>query len=129
MSYPFEETKYLCVSSGLIGVSALYMYIYDSTLSFLLATLCLTSINHWRKYVENGIRQRLDIACVFLCGLYIAWKTLCNKNEFKLYLFFSILVCLSIFFFISMRGGCHWVVFHASLHLYLSFFVPLLYIL
>ena len=129
MTYPFEETKYLCISSSLIGVSALYMYIYDSTLSILLATLSLTSINHWRNYVENGIRQRIDIACVFLCGLYIGWKTLCDKNEFKLYFYFSVLVCLALFFFISMRGCSYWVVSHVSLHLYLSFFVPFLYIL
>ena len=130
MSYPFEETKYLCVSSGLIGLSALMLYgFHEYTLSFLLGTLCITSVNHWRKYADKGIRQRIDVSWVILSSLYIAWRTMCERNEYKNYLFFSVLVSCIFFWVISLRGKSYWVVAHASLHLYLSFFVPLLTIL
>ena len=129
MSYPFEETKYLCVSSCLIGISAIVLYtLHEHTLSFLLGVLCLTSINHWRKYVQNGFRQRIDIAWVILCGLYIGWKTM-DSNDLKQYIILSVVLSSVFFYAISMKGGSYWVVFHSSLHLYLSFFVPLLYIL
>ena len=130
MSYPFEETKYLCVSSCLIGLSSLVLIgLHEYTLSFLLGVLCLTSINHWRNYVHHGIRQRVDIAWVIFCGIYITWITLCERNEYKNYLLFSVLFSLFIFFIFSLRGQSYWVVFHASLHLYLSFFVPYMTIL
>jgi hypothetical protein len=129
MSYPFEQTKYLCVSSCLIGLSAVVLYtLHENTFSFLLGVLCLTSINHWRKYVENGFRQRIDIAWVILCGLYIGWKTI-GENDLKQYLILSLLLSSIFFYVVSKQGGHYWVVFHASLHLYLSFFVPLLSIL
>ena len=130
MSYPFEETKYLCASSGLMGLSSLLLIGLDEyTLAFLLGVLCLTSLNHWRKYVDHGIRQRVDIAWVVVCSLYLAWKTGCEGNAYKNYLFLSVLVSCSFFWIMSLRAGSYWVVAHASLHLYLSFFVPLLTIL
>jgi len=129
MSYPFEQTKYLCASSCLIGISSVVLYtLHEKMLSFLLGVLSLTSINHWRKYVENGFRQRIDIAWVILCGLYIGWKTI-GSNDLKQYLFLSLLLSSNFFYVVSKQGGSYWVVFHASLHLYLSFFVPLLSIL
>ena len=129
MSYPFEETKYLCTSSCLIGISSLVLYtLHEHTLSFLMGILCLTSINHWQKYVQNGFRQRIDTAWVIVCTLYIGWKTI-DSNDLKQYIILSLLVSSMFFYTISMQGGSYWVVFHASLHLYLSFFVPLLSIL
>jgi len=130
MSYPFEETKYLCASSGLMGVSSLLLYgLREYTLSFLLGILCVTSLNHWRQYTDQGIRQRVDVAWVVICSLYLAWNTFCQGNEFKNYLFFSVLVSCLFFWLVSLRGKSYWVVAHASLHLYLSFFVPLFTIL
>jgi hypothetical protein len=130
MSYPFEETKYLCVSSGLMGVSSLLLYgLHEYTLAFLLGILCLTSLNHWRNYVNRGIRQRIDVSWVVICSLYIAWKILSQGCEYKNSLFLSVLVSCSFFWFISLRAGGYWLVAHATLHLYLSFFVPLLTIL
>jgi hypothetical protein len=130
MSYPFEETKYLCVSSGLMGLSSLLLYgLHEHTLSFLLGILCMTSLNHWRNYVDHGIRQRIDISWVVICSVYIAWKILSEGCEYKNYLFLSVLVSCMFFWVISLRGKSFWVVFHSSLHLYLSFFVPLLTIL
>ena len=130
MSYPFEETKYLCVSSCLIGFSALLLIgLHEYTLAFLLGVLCVTSVNHWRHYVEHGIRQRIDISWVVVCGLYIALHTFFYGNEFMNYILISVLISLFFFFMISLRGGNYWVVAHASLHLYLSFFVPWLSIL
>ena len=130
MSYPFEETKYLCASSGLMGLSSLALIgVHEYTLAFLLGVLCLTSLNHWRNYVDHGIRQRVDIAWVILCSLYLAWKTGCEGNAYKNYLFFCVLVSCSFFWIMSLRAGSYWLVFHASLHLYLSFFVPLMTIL
>jgi len=130
MSYPFEETKYLCVSSGLIGISALLLFgLKEYILSFLLGVLCITSINHWRNYIHHGIRQRIDISWVIFCGIYITWIIVRQRNEYKNYLLFSVLASLFVFFIFSLRGQKYWVVFHSSLHLYLSFFVPLMTIL
>jgi hypothetical protein len=129
-SYPFSDTKYLCLSSCFMGISSWALYrLKEYVLSFLLGVICFTSINHWRNYLENGWRQRIDISWVFLCALYIPLYTLYAKGEFQLYMGLSLLLCIAALCLYTYICESYWVVVHSTIHLYFSFFVPLLYIL
>ncbi len=129
-NYPFSETKYLCMSSGLIGISSIILlWLREYTMSFFSAVLCATSLNHWRDYIDQGWRQRVDISWVIVYGIYYMLNVIYYGNEFHIYLFLSVLSCIIILFHISNRGKEYWVVAHSAMHLYFSFFVPMLYIL
>ena len=128
--FPFSETKYLCISSGLIGISSVILYLLrEYTMSFFSGILCLTSVNHWRDYIENGWRQRVDISWIVVMLLYLMLNIIYYGTEFQIYLFLAVISCMMIFFHISTRGKEYWIVSHSTLHLYFSFFVPMLYIL
>jgi hypothetical protein len=127
---PFETTQYLCMSSCFIGLSAVTLYFLQKyTISFLTGVLCMTSLNHWRDYQYGGWRYRMDIAWVNLCLLYGFLCIFYEGNEFQQYMLLSMIACLALFFQISESCIRQWSVFHMSIHLYVSFFVPLLYIL
>ena len=129
MGTSFEITKYLCMSSCFMGLSALVLFSMGNyVLSFLLGVLCLTSINHWRRYEYGGWRQRLDMAWVNLCGVY-GLLDMTYGTEFQQVLFFNLLYCIWIFYRLSMLEQKEWPVFHMSIHLYVSFFIPLIYLL
>jgi hypothetical protein len=133
MSYdllPFETTQYLCMSSSFMGLSALTLfYLEQYTFSFFMGILCLTSLNHWRKYEYKGWRQRIDLFWVKVCVVFY-WIKLFQKNQEFHYAFSgSLLLCLLFFFAVSESWIKQWVVFHMAIHLYVSFFAPLLFIL
>lgn len=98
-------------------------------ISFLLGILCLTSINHWRDYQYGGWRQRVDLAWVNLCGVYGLLDILTYGTEFQQFIFFSMLTCIWFFYRMSMLEQREWPVFHMSIHMYVSFFIPLMYLL
>ena len=128
--YPFEETKYLCMSSLFIGISSIVLFHFKKyVISFLMFVLCLTSINHWRRYEYGGWRQQLDLAWVNVSGLYGMIDTLYYGNEFQRYLCFSMIYCVWIFYKISKTSFSQWIVFHMSIHIYVAFFIPLVYLL
>lgn len=125
---PFEITQYLCISSGYMGVSSWILFllgVYD--VAFLLGIVSITSLNHWRKF-ELGWRRRLDLACVNLFFTYMLLKIL-FLGDWQQYIAFSLLVCTLIFFQISKSSIEKWVIFHISIHLYVSVFVPMLFLL
>lgn len=126
---PFETTQYLCMSSCLMGFSALVLFFIDKPLSLFMGILCLTSLNHWRKYQHGGWRQLLDLTWVNICCLYFMKEFLFYGNEYQQYIAFSVLICILIFFQISKTYMEQWIIFHMSIHIYASFFVPILFIL
>lgn len=126
---PFEITQYLCVSSVFMGVSSWILFllgVYD--VAFMMGILSITSINHWRKFELGGWRQRLDLVWVNLFFTYMLIKFL-FLGDWQQYIAFSLLVCTLIFFQISKTSIEKWVIFHISIHLYVSVFVPMLFIL
>jgi len=127
---PFETTKYVCMSSVFIGISAIILYlleVYD--FSFFMGILCMTSLNHWRKYELGGWRQRIDLTWVNICFVYFTKNILYKGTEFQQYLAFSVLICMILFFQISKSSIQYWLIFHMAIHLYVSFFVPMLFLL
>ena len=129
MGTTFETTKYLCASSCFIGFSSLVLFFMEKKIiSFLLGVLCLTSLNHWRDYQLGGWRQRVDMAWVNVCGVYGLFEVLTYGSEFQQFIFLSMLYCIWIFYKISMLEYREWPIFHMSIHLYVSFFIPLMYL-
>jgi hypothetical protein len=127
--YSFEETKYLCFSSLFITISSIVLfYLQKYVLSFLMFVLSVTSINHWRRFELGGWRQSLDLAWVNVCGLYGLLDSFCG-TEFQQCLFLSMIYCVWIFYKISQTCCRQWVIFHTSIHIYVAFFIPLLYLL
>ena len=129
MTYPFSETKYLCISSFMIGIGSILLYKLGEKLpSVLLGILCLTSLNHWRDYEPGGWRQRLDIGFVATGSLLFAGITLC-RSEYHIYLGLVLAFTTIALFLCTHLFERYWIVCHTSIHLYAAFFVPLLYIL
>lgn len=113
-----------------MGISSVVLFqLKKYVLSFLSGVLCLTSINHWRDYKQGGLRQRIDIAWVNICGFYGLFETFIFGNEFQQCIFLSMLYCIWIFYKISETQCEKWSVFHMAMHLYVSFFIPLMYLL
>jgi hypothetical protein len=130
MSTTFETTKYLCASSCFIGISSLVLFkLKKYFLSFLFGVLCITSLNHWRDYQAGSWRQRIDLAWVNVCGFYGIFESLLFGTEFQQCIFLSVTYCNWIFYKISEKGTKHWPIFHMTIHMYASFFIPLMYLL
>ena len=98
-------------------------------ISFLLGILCLTSLNHWRDYQLEGWRQVLDLAWINVCGMYGLIDTFIYGTEFQQAIFLSMIYCIWIFYKVSEMGYSQWYIFHMNIHLYVSFFIPLMYVL
>jgi len=130
MCTKFQTTKYLCMSSVFIGLSSILLfYMGKYVISLLSFILCLTSLNHWRDYQYRGWRQLMDLFMVFVCGLYIAIEIFLYGSEFQKVVLVSMFFCIFGFFGISMTESKAWSVFHMTIHLYASFFIPLMYLL
>lgn len=130
MTTSFEVTKYLCASSCFMGVGSMVLFKLEKyALSFLSCVLFLTSLNHWRDYQAGGWRQRIDIAWVNVCGFYGLIETLLYGTEFQQCIFLSMIYCIWIFYKISETKYRQWSIFHMSIHIYVSFFIPMMYLL
>jgi len=127
--YPFSDTKYLCISSLFIGLSSLALYaLNQKMMALILGFLCFSSINHWRNYLENGWRQRLDISYVGFCLLYIMYRFF-QETEFMFFMGMSLLFTIGLLCLYTYICEHLWVVVHSTIHLYVSFFIPFLYML
>jgi hypothetical protein len=117
--------EWLCYSSCFMGLSSLVLhYMKEDDLSFLMGVLCMTSLNHWRDYVDRGIRQTVDIAWVYFCIVYIFYYIMNYGTDFQQYLSMSVLLCIILFYKAYWLFPEQWVFFHMSIHLYASFFIP-----
>jgi len=118
-------SKWLCLSSFFMGLSSIVLYqLGKDDFCFLMGVLCMTSLNHWRHYVDRGIRQSIDIAWVYLCILYGFYYMLHYGNDFQQYLFLTVLLCIILFYKAYWLFPKQWIIFHMSIHLYASFFIP-----
>jgi hypothetical protein len=123
-------SPWLCLSSCFMGLSSLFLYhLGEDDFSFLMGVLCITSLNHWRDYVDRGIRQTVDIAWVYLCIVYAFYYMVHYGNDFQQFLAMSVLLCIVLFYKAYYLFPERWILFHMSIHLYASFFIPVALIL
>jgi len=121
---PLSYSKFLFLSSFSMLVSVIIAIIVNDiyvTLYFLL--LFLTSINYWRR-PEYGLRRNIDLFVV-RCGMIIVFYQVCLlKNEFCRFIFLSMAFCSTMFFVVenilSYLNIVQWVIFHMTIHLYMS---------
>lgn len=118
-------SPWLCLSSCFMGLSSLMLYqMEQDDFCFLMGVLCMTSLNHWRYYVDRGIRQTIDIAWVYLCIVYVMYYMVQYGNDFQQHLALSVLLCIILFYKAYYVFPNQWIFFHMSIHLYASFFIP-----
>jgi hypothetical protein len=121
---PLSYSKFLFLSSFSMLLSAIIAIIVNDTfvtLYFLI--LFLTSINYWRR-PEYGLRRNIDLFVV-RCGMIIVFYQVCLlKNEFCRFIFLSMAFCSTMFFVVenilSYLNMIQWVIFHMTIHLYMS---------
>jgi len=119
-------SQWLCLSSCFMGISSFVLYqMEEYDFSLLMGVLCITSLNHWRDYVDRGIRQTIDIAWVYLCIVYVFYYMMYYGNEFQQHLAISVLICVILFYKAYLFFPDHWIFFHMTIHLYASFFIPM----
>ena len=129
-TYPFSDTKYLCISSGLIGLSsAILFFLNEKFGSFLMGILFLTSINHWRHFVLGGWKQRLDVAWIILMGCFLFTLVILYKSNFHIWLSLSVAFTMMLFYIYTHLFERYWIVAHSSIHIYAAFFITMIYIL
>jgi hypothetical protein len=121
---PLSYSKFLFLSSFSMLISAIIAIIVNDlcvTLYFLI--LFLTSINYWRR-PEYGFRRNIDMFVV-KCGIIIVFYQVCLlKNEFCRFVFLSMSFCSTIFYIIEhilvYFNSLKWIIFHMTIHLYMS---------
>jgi hypothetical protein len=122
MSYNYSKFLFYSSFSMLIStLIAIYMNDIYITIYFLL--LFLSSINYWRK-PEYGIRRNIDLLIVKI-GVIIVLSQICLlKNEFCRYIYASLAFCSLLFYIIEhilvYMNNVKWIIFHMSIHLYMS---------
>ena len=122
---PYKYSKYLVMSSFLMGLSALFaLYFDEGFISIYFFLLCLTSINFWRK-PQYGIRHKIDKMLVYTGVIYFLFYTyiLLNKEFYRI-MFLNLFICVLSFDIIE-RICCYfnstkWIIFHMTVHLYVS---------
>ena len=114
---------WLSLSSCFMGITSLMLYQIEDDFCFLMGVLCMTSLNHWRDYVDRGIRQTVYIAWLYLCILYVVYYMICYGSDFQQYLAMSVLLCIILFYKAYYLFPNKWILFHMSTHLYMSFFI------
>jgi hypothetical protein len=122
---PYKYSKYLVMSSFLMGLSALFaLYFDEGFISIYFFLLCLTSINFWRK-PQYGIRHKIDKMLVYTGVIYFLFYTyiLLNKEFYRI-MFLNLFICV-LGFDIIERICCYfnstkWIIFHMTVHLYVS---------
>lgn len=127
-------TDYLYYTSYFIGLSSLVSYYHGDYTTFLfMFFLFLTSINYW-KNPSYGIRRNVDLFLVKMINVYFYGTTLVYSDEFCHQVFVNCLYHVLFLYFIEhlyvYANHKHWVVLHMMIHVYLSFFTPVvLYLL
>jgi hypothetical protein len=121
---PLSYSKFLFYSSFSMLISAIIsIMVNDLYVSIYLLLLFLTSINYWRR-PEYGLRRNIDMFVVKF-GIFTVFYQVCLlKNELCRFIFLSIAFCSTIFYIIehilSYYNSLKWVIFHMTIHLYMS---------
>jgi len=123
---PYEYSKYLFMSSFLMGASSLMCLYYKDYVTFLfLFLLFLSSIQFWRK-PEIGWRRSIDLWMCKLVALYLYGNTMfCDEYTRTVYLngFYSMVFLFfmsHLYYYFKQK---QWIIFHMTIHLY-TFFTP-----
>jgi hypothetical protein len=124
---PYKYSKYLYLSSFLMGLSAIFaLYFDEGIVSIYFFLLFLTSINFWRK-PEYGLRHKLDKMLVYAGCFYFLIYIYFLIGEFYKIMWMNVFMCVLVFYAIEhilCYSGCtKWIVFHMAIHLYISIMV------
>jgi hypothetical protein len=124
---PYKYSKYLYLSSFLMGLSAIFaLYFDEGIVSIYFFLLFLTSINFWRK-PEYGLRHKLDKLLVYAGCLYVLIYIYLLSGEFYKIMWLNMFICSFIFYIIEYIlcyfKSTKWIVFHMAIHLYASLMV------
>lgn len=124
----YEYSKYLYYSSFLIGVSStISLYYKDYSTLLFMFILFLTSINYWKR-PDYGFRRDVDMFLCKVIALFFYLKTTIFYDEFVSEIFINSLY--NIFFLYAMEQilwhyrNKKWIIFHMTIHFYLSVLTP-----
>ena len=100
----------------------------DLYITIYFGLLFLTSINYWRK-PEYGFRRNIDMLVVYIGVFIMLFQACLLKNEMNRYIYLSMGVCAIIFYITEhimvYFNNSQWIIFHMTLHIYVSLSVIL----
>ena len=122
MSYNYS--KFLFYSSFSMLISALIaIYMNDIYITIYFFLLFLSSINYWRK-PEYGFRRNIDLLVVNMGIFGLLYQICLLKNEFCRHVYMSLALCSIIYYIIehifSYFKNPKWIIFHMTIHIYVS---------
>ena len=131
---PYAYSRYLYYTSFLIGISSLVSLYYQDYVTFLFMFLLFMSSIHFWKSPDYGHVRNIDMFLCKVIAVYFFINTLYFCDEFGRTVGFNAMSSIMIFYGIELilysLGYKQWIVFHMSLHFYVSLFIPfILYIL
>ena len=121
---PFEETRWLAMSSCLFLIPAFYafakkLYLYGVISLF----AALLSINHWRD-AEDGFRRAIDCCLAYLSFVVFVVSGLIYCRGIFFYIaiaFISMIIALFLISdYLSIKCHPHWYFVHIFFHLVVS---------
>ena len=119
---PFEETKWLVMSSCTFLIPATYafassLYLYGCVSLF----TSLLSINHWRD-AEDGVRRAIDGYAAYICFVVFVFSGFIYCRGIFFYIAGAIISIIIGFFlmsdYLSIQHHARWYVAHIFFHLF-----------
>ena len=119
---PFEETKWLVMSSCTFLIPATYafassLYLYGCVSLFTM----LFSINHWRD-AEDGIRRAVDCYAAYICFVVFVISGFMYCRGILFYIAGAIIIIITTLFlisdYLSIQGHNRWYFVHMLFHLF-----------
>jgi hypothetical protein len=120
----YNYSKFLFFSSFSMLISTLIaIYMNDIYITIYFFLLFLSSINYWRK-PEYGFRRNIDLLIVKIGIISLLSQICLLKNEFCRHIYISLAFCAAIFYIIEhilvYFINVKWIIFHMSIHIYIS---------
>jgi hypothetical protein len=121
---PYKYSKYLFYSSFLMLLSFIFaLYFNEGYVSIYFFLLFLTSINFWRK-PEYGLRRNLDKMLVYFGVIYTLFYIYLLSGSFYKIMFLNMFICVLVFhiteYILCYFNSTKWIIFHMTMHLYVS---------
>lgn len=119
---PFEETKWLVMSSCTFLIPATYgfassLYLYGCVSLFTM----LFSINHWRD-AEDGIRRAVDCYAAYICFVVFVISGFIYCRGILFYIAGANIIIITTLFlisdYLSIQGHNRWYFAHMLFHLF-----------
>jgi hypothetical protein len=119
---PFEETKWVVMSSCLFLIPAVYAFVNKLYLCGVVSLFAgLLSINHWRN-AENGFRRAADCYTAYICFLvYGSLAFIYCRGIYYKYCSLIYIITVTLFLVSNhLSIQCHpdWCFIHALFHLF-----------